>query len=104
MDVLALAAGAAILIGCVGLLTALVRARCAALLDEWARHGGWRIASHRRVIFRTGPFSFVPGMPVYEVEVTNSAGMRRTAFVQLGDPIASVLSANIAVEWIDAAV
>lgn len=104
MDVLALAAGAALLIGFVGLLTALVRARCAALLDEWARHGGWEIESHRRVIFRTGPFSFVPGMPVYEVEVKNSAGLRRTAFVQLGDPIASVLSANIAVEWTDAAV
>jgi hypothetical protein len=94
---------AALIIGGIlfALLEGLIGARCSAMIREWASHSGWDVVARKRVFFGGGPFAFSPGMPVYELELENTAGRRRRAFVRCGDAITSVLSDHIAVEWAD---
>lgn len=78
-----------------------VNARCRSLIAKWAEHGAWEVVDCRRCLLRAGPFSPMPGMPVYRVELENRSGKRREAYIRCGDPILSVLADRVAVEWSD---
>lgn len=89
-----------LIIGIVGLLQHLVALRCANMIHDWASQGGWRVSTARRKFFNIGPFRFNPGLPVYLVTLENSLGRERTAYVRCGHELISVLSDEMAVEWV----
>jgi hypothetical protein len=85
-------------VGIIGLMIHLVHARCRALIDAWAQQGGWDVVRCRRCLLAS-PFAFVPGMPVYRVQLASPSGRTRRAYVRVGNLIMSVLSDDLAVEW-----
>ena len=89
-----------LIIGIVGLVQHLVALRCANMIAEWASHSGWRVRTARRRFFNIGPFRFNPGLPVYLVTLENAIGKERRAYVRCGHELISVLSDEMAVEWV----
>lgn len=87
-------------VGIVGLLLTLVNNRCRTLIAAWAERGGWSIIRMRRCFLPTEAFSFLPGMPVYCVTLESRSGRTRTAYFRLGNMTLSVLSDDVAVEWV----
>ena len=99
-DPLSFAVRLMIIVGVVGLLTTLVHNRCRALIADWANRSGWTIVGCRRCWFGTSQFAFIPGMPVYCVTLESRSGRSRTAYFRCGNLTLSVLSDELAVEWV----
>ena len=87
--------------GIIAVVWLVVHARCRSLIVGWASQGGWDVVAMRRCIVSTGPFSLVPGLPVYRVELTSRSGRTREAYIRCGNLLASVLADEVAVEWND---
>lgn len=85
--------------GVLGLLQHLIYLRCRTIILRWSRHSGWNVIDAERRVFRSGPFPFQPGCPVFLLTLKSSAGRRRQAFVQCGNAVMSVFSDHLAVEW-----
>ena len=88
--------------GLLGLVATLINARCQLLIAQWASRGGWDLIGCRRCFFGARPFGFLPGMPIYRVELKNRSGRQREAYVRCGDLTWSILSDALAVEWVEA--
>jgi hypothetical protein len=89
-----------LILGVFGLLRHLVALRCHAMIEVWAGQGGWMVVSTRRRFLRTGPFGFNPGLPVYQLVLTNALGRQRQAYVRCGHELISVLSDEMTIAWI----
>ena len=89
-----------IIVGVVGLLATLVHNRCRALIHDWAGRGGWSVLGLRRCWFGAPGFAFIPGMPVYRVTLMSRSGRTRTAHFRCGNLTLSVLSDELAIEWV----
>ena len=87
-----------LVVGLVGLLVHVVHARCVSLIGTWARRGGWDVVRCRRCLIAS-PFAYVPGLPVYRVQLASVSGRTRMAYVRVGNLMMSVLSDELAVEW-----
>jgi len=91
-----------LIIGIFGLFQHLVAMRCHSMIRAWAKQGGWRALKTHRKFINLGPFKFNPGLPVYRVTLENACGKQRHAYVRCGHELISVLSDEMAVEWIAA--
>ena len=75
-----------------------------ARLREWAKKSEYTlIEQHRANPAGTGRMtrSTTGKQVVYRVVVSTSAGLRRSALVRIGSPMAGVLSQELSVEWQD---
>lgn len=88
--------------GVLGLLASVIRTRCVVLIEQWAERGGWEVVACRRCLLGAKPFAFTPGMPIYRVELKGPSGRQREAYIRCGNFAMSVLSDELAVEWVEA--
>jgi len=96
-------AKALLVIGIIGLLQHLIALRCTSMMNAWAKEGGWRIVRQRRSFLGTSGLGIKPGLPIYLLTLENSIGRQRKAYVRCGHEVMSVLSDEIAVQWVDQA-
>ena len=89
-----------VVVGVVGLLCQFISFRCRKSIADWASRGGWSVVSARRCWLGAPAFSFVPGTPVYRVTLESRSGRTRTAYFRCGNATLSVLSDELAVEWV----
>jgi hypothetical protein len=95
IDWVLFAAKLPLVIALVGLVNHLINWRCRVIIAKWADDNGWAIQTINRCYVRTGPFPWFPGMPVYRMTATDSAGRGREVYLRCGDPLLGVLSATV---------